>query len=926
MLAINQVKPMDKLLIGAFGVALAVLSGIGFLSYRSTQEMIAIQQRVDHTHEVLEGLDSVLANVLQTESATRGFVMSGDEQYLATRQAAAAEVDQTLAALSNLLADDADQLRLLDELKNPIEEKLRLQTEKIELGRRKGLETALRSFLTGQGNEISDQVRRLVALMKDHEKLLLKTRADGAKADAATSIRMLVIGSLLSFLTLGGVCYSLIREIWRRRASESQLLHSNRLYALLSQTNQAIVHARESGPLLQEVCRIAVGQGLFDFAWIGTVSPETGAIVPSAWHASSSASSQHPAPLARADGRETEFALARLREGVPLISNDLDHESCDSPWRADALQRGHRSAAVFPIRMEGVWAGVFGLYSGEVGVFQTGVAALLDEVTSDLAFALTNLEREKHRERAEEALRKQARIIDEVHDAIVSTDMGGNVTSWNKGAEILMGYTAEEALGRHVSFLYPPEEYEFLMNGVIRPLQEEGTHEAEVRMRKKSGKDFYAHLALSLQRDREGRPLGMIGYSMDITKARESERALRESEERFRQMAENVREVFWLTDAKSSRILYLSPAFEGLWGRSCDSLSGKPAASLLEWVHPEDRATVAASFENVSRGEAFTREFRVLWPDGAERWVWDRGFPIQDASGAVYRVAGITQDVTDRKAAEREIRRLNSDLERRVTERTAELDRVNRELAVRNQEVERANRLKSEFLASMSHELRTPLNAIIGFSDLLARGKGGLLSDKHQHFVGHVQEAARHLLQLINDILDLSKIEAGRVELEPQEFSVSAALDEVLSVITPLAVNKSIRVSTTASAEQVIYAERIRFKQILFNLLSNAVKFTPEKGQVAIECSTSSDGVLISVSDTGIGIPVEEQSAVFDEFHQAGPTTNGVKEGTGLGLSITKRLIELHGGRIWLSSEPGKGSCFSFLLPNKPEQSAQQSA
>ncbi len=926
MLAINQVNAMDKLLIGAFGVALAVLSGIGFLSYRSTREMIAIQQRVDHTHEALERLDSVLADTLQAESATRGFVMSGDEQYLATRQTAAVEVEQTLAALSKLLVDDREQLRSLDDLRNPIEEKLRLQNEKIGLRRSKGFEPALQSFLTGQGNDVSAQVRSLVTRMKDRERLLLKARADGAKADAATSIRMLLIGSLLSFLTLGCVYFSLIREIWRRRDSESRLLHSNRLYALLSQTNQAIVHARESGPLLQEVCRIAVRQGLFDYAWIGLVSPETGAITPSAWHASSPVFTQQPVPFAPADGRQAEFALGRLREGAALISNDLNQETWDPPWRANALERGHRSAAVFPIRKEGTWAGVFGLYSGELGAFQTGVETLLDEVTSDLAFALTNLEREKHRERAEEALRKQARIIDEVHDAIVSTDLEGNVTSWNKGAEILMGYTMEEALGRHVSFLYPPEEREFLINGVIGPLRHEGTHEAEVRMRKKSGKDFYAHLALSLQRDREGKPLGMIGYSMDITKARESERALRESEERFRQMAENVREVFWLVDAKSSRVLYLSPAFEGLWGRPCASFSGAPLASLLECVHPEDRTNVAASFESVSRGEEFTREFRVLWPDGSERWIWDRGFPIPDASGTAYRAAGITQDITDRKAAEQEIRRLNSDLERRVSERTAELDRVNRELAVRNQEVERANRLKSEFLASMSHELRTPLNAIIGFSDLLARGKGGLLSEKHQQFVGHVQEAARHLLQLINDILDLSKIEAGRVELEPQEFPVSAAVDEVLSVITPLAVNKSIRISTNGPPEQVIYAERIRFKQILFNLLSNAVKFTPEMGSVAIECSTTSDGVLISVSDTGIGIPVEHQSAVFDEFHQAGPTTRGVKEGTGLGLAITKRLIELHGGRIWLSSEPGKGSCFRFTIPNQTEQTARQGA
>ena len=909
MLPTDQGKAMDKLLIGAFGLALAVLSAIGFLSYRSTEHLVAVQQQVDHTHEVLERLDSVLADVLQTESATRGYILSGDEQYVASRKTAAAELDRTLTMLPHLLADDADQLSLMGRLRNPIEEKLRLQQAKIELRRDQGAVPATQSFLGGQGSEIFDQVHGLIDRMKVHEKSLLRSRTDRAQADAATSVRMLWVGSLFSFFVLGAVCYRLTREIWRRRASESQLLHSNRMYALLSETNQAIVRARESRPLLQEVCRIAASQGLFEFVWIASAEP--GAPGPVA-----SDPSAPPAPSGEADGRWQEFA-ARLGEGTPLICNDLRREDWGTPWRDDALRRGFRSAAVFPIRMEGVWTAILGLYSGEPGIFEPGVTALLDEVTSDLAFALINIQRQKERELAEEALRTQAQIIDQVHDAIVSTDMEGVVTSWNKGAERLTGYSAEDALGRHISFLYPAEEQEFLRNGLMQPLQREGNHEAEVRMRKKSGDDFYAHLALSLQRDREGRPFGMIGYSMDITKARESEHALRESEERFRQMAENVREVFWLADAKSSRILYLSPAFESLWGRPCDSISGRPASTNQEWVYPDDRARVAEYFESARHGSDSTVEFRLLRPDGTVRWAWDRAFPIRDSSESVYRVAGITQDITDRKAAELEVRRLNSDLEGRVAERTSELDRVNRELAVRNQEVERANRLKSEFLASMSHELRTPLNAIIGFSDLLARGKGGPLNDRHRHFVGHVQDAARHLLQLINDILDLSKIESGRVELEPQEFSVAAALDEVLSLITPLAINKSIQVSTSVPADQLIYAERIRFKQILFNLLSNAVKFTPEQGKVAIECSPDPGGMLISVSDTGIGIPAGQQQVVFEEFQQVGTTTKGVKEGTGLGLAITKRLVELHGGRIWLASEPGKGSRFSFTLPMK---------
>ena len=259
------------------------------------------------------------------------------------------------------------------------------------------------------------------------------------------------------------------------------------------------------------------------------------------------------------------------------------------------------------------------------------------------------------------------------------------------------------------------------------------------------------------------------------------------------------------------------------------------------------------------------------------------------------------------------LRDAHRELEERVEARTAQLAAANKELERQNREVERATQLKSQFLASMSHELRTPLNAIIGFSDLLAEKTAGDLTDKQQRFVGHVRNGARHLLQLINDILDLSKIESGLLELRRETFSVSEALPEVLSVIRPLAMAKKIRIEHAQETFSV-YADRVRFKQILYNLLSNALKFTPEGGTVRVEGSTG-DLVCIAISDTGVGIRPEDQQLIFEEFRQAGETTRGVKEGTGLGLAITKRLVERQGGTIRVTSELGKGSCFSFTLP-----------
>src|SRR5882724_9423276 len=261
------------------------------------------------------------------------------------------------------------------------------------------------------------------------------------------------------------------------------------------------------------------------------------------------------------------------------------------------------------------------------------------------------------------------------------------------------------------------------------------------------------------------------------------------------------------------------------------------------------------------------------------------------------------------------LRKVHAQLERRVEARTAELAAANKTLALQNREVERATRLKSKFLASMSHELRTPLNAIVGFSDLLAEQTAGGLNDKQKRFVNHIKQGSSHLLQLINDILDLSKIEAGQLELRCEDFQVENALPEVLSTIRPLAMAKNIQVQDTLEADWAVYADRVRFKQILYNLVSNAVKFTPKGGRIAIDCHQDENSIRISVTDTGIGIRPEDQAIIFDEFRQVEGTAEANHQGTGLGLAITKRLVEQQGGRISVESELGKGSRFVFTLP-----------
>ncbi len=218
----------------------------------------------------------------------------------------------------------------------------------------------------------------------------------------------------------------------------------------------------------------------------------------------------------------------------------------------------------------------------------------------------------------------------------------------------------------------------------------------------------------------------------------------------------------------------------------------------------------------------------------------------------------------------------------------------------------------------MSHELRTPLHTVIGFAELLGEEIEGPLNEKQKRFVNHIHNDSMHLLELINDVLDLSKVEAGQLKIQRESMDVSSAIEEALASIRPLAAAKSIGIRTSVGAFNSVLADRTRFKQILYNLLTNAVKFTPENGSIHVSAHLLEGFVEISVTDTGIGIPSEQHEAVFDRFYQVGETTKGVREGTGLGLAITKALVEEHGGRIWLHSEPGKGSRFTFTIAIGP--------
>jgi signal transduction histidine kinase len=245
--------------------------------------------------------------------------------------------------------------------------------------------------------------------------------------------------------------------------------------------------------------------------------------------------------------------------------------------------------------------------------------------------------------------------------------------------------------------------------------------------------------------------------------------------------------------------------------------------------------------------------------------------------------------------------------------------RLFREIADKSAQLEAASQQKSEFLANMSHELRTPLNAIIGFSEVLTERMFGELNEKQDEYLKDIYASGQHLLSLINDILDLSKIEAGRMELELSEFDLPSAIDNALILVRERASRRGIRLGSSIDPGLgMIGGDERKVKQVLLNLLSNALKFTPEGGRIDVSAGVHDEVAEVSVTDTGVGIAPEDQEAVFEEFRQVGTADKKV-EGTGLGLALSRKFIELHGGRIWVKSQVGHGSTFTFTLPVRRE-------
>jgi PAS domain S-box-containing protein len=396
-------------------------------------------------------------------------------------------------------------------------------------------------------------------------------------------------------------------------------------------------------------------------------------------------------------------------------------------------------------------------------------------------------------------------------------------------------------------------------------------------------------------------------YARDITEIMKVEEALHESEQRYRTLIENLGEGIAMLDDEAS-FFFINPTAESIFGVQTGGLFRH---NLREFLTPEQFEVIATNMEKHLLEEKTSYELEITRPDGQKRNLLVTATPQYAPDKTSIATFCIFRDITEREQAELALQELNAELEQRVEERTAELSAANAALA-------RASHLKDEFLASMSHELRTPLTAVLNLSEALQEQTYGPLTEKQLRSLRTIEESGRHLLGLINDILDLSKVEAGYLNLEIDECSVRDVCQSSLQLVKGMAQKKQQNITFMSSPETFqLRADARRLKQMLVNLLSNAIKFTPEGGLVGllVEADDFAKVVQFTVWDNGIGIATKDLPKLFRPFTQLDSGLSRQQAGTGLGLALVQRMADLHGGSVSVESTPGQGSRFTIILP-----------
>jgi len=517
------------------------------------------------------------------------------------------------------------------------------------------------------------------------------------------------------------------------------------------------------------------------------------------------------------------------------------------------------------------------------------------------------------RKQAEEELKSSEErlsiLFEFAPDAYYLNDLKGNFVDGNKAAEELTGYEKDELIGKNFLKLklLPPKQIPKAAMLLAKNALGKPTGPDEFILNRKDGTQVPVEIR-TFPAKVKGQTL-VLGIARDITERKRMEQEMKIKDSAI---ASSINAIA-IGDLQGT-LTYVNPSFLKLWGYDRKEVLGKPASKF--WQTEEKAEEIIGTLRD---REGWTGELVANKKDGSLSDVQLSASMVTDETGKPICMMASFLDITERKQMERALREKNKQLDAQNEELQSQADELitpQQELIQKTREVEKANRLKSEFLANMSHELRTPLNVINGFSELMLDGIPGEINEEQRQCLDDILSASKHLLSLINEVLDLSKIESGKVELKLKNIVLTEVIASVTRTMMPLLTPR--KQSLDVEVEEgfpPVHADEAKLEQVLLNLVDNSSKFTPDGGKLKIEAVREGEWCRVSVIDNGIGIKKEELEQIFEPFRQLDDPLTKEKRGTGLGLTLVKQIIERYGGRIWVESEHGKGSRFIFTVP-----------
>ncbi|MCK6427968.1 MAG: PAS domain S-box protein, partial [Burkholderiaceae bacterium] len=786
-----------RLIVGLAAVLLLVALAVA-VAWRNAQQAERTAERVVHTRAVLGELERVLRLNVDVQTGLRGYLIASDEQFLDPYFAARRELPVALQRLQELTADNPGQQQAVLALQRLVSEHIDARERLVDIARTRGIEAARREFAPGEGKRLVDRIRAATLQIRAEEERLLAQREQASKDATRRALATLaVLAALILAVVLGA--YRMLRAhlVARLQAERALRDSEQRLSITLQSIGDAVLATDVAGQVtrMNPVAERLTGWTAAEAA--GKPIGEVFRII--------NEETRQPAVI------PVERVLATgLVQGLANHTVLIARDGAERPIADSAA----------PIRAAD------GKVLGVVLVFRDVTA----ERRAEHAIRQLNEALEQRvRQRTEEleAANRRLRLVDfTVENASVATywiASDAHIVRVNRAACSMLGYDEGELLAKRITDINPGLSHD-RWDEVWREVGERRHTSFESTHRRHDGTEVPVEVDVS-RLDFEDAEYN-VAFVRDITERKRAEQALRASEERFRGTLDTMIEGCQIIGF-DWRYLYVNAAAAAQGRSSPEVLTGRTMMEAYPGIEATPVFAVMQRCMQARRAEHVENEF--TFADGTAGWF---ELVIQPVPEGLFV---LSLDITERKRAEQQLRELKDDLERRVAERTAELEVAGRELAARNRQLDQANRLKSEFLANMSHELRTPLNAVIGFSEILSEGMAGELTAQQREFVRDIRSSGMHLLELINDILDLSKIEAGSMVLDIETVQVAPLLQSCLNVLRERALARRVELRAEVDAALgAIDGDSRKFKQIVSNLLSNAVKFPEAGGRVGL--------------------------------------------------------------------------------------------